>query len=185
MASQFASPPLLEDLLTRVAAGDGEACADLYDRASAKLYGVILRILQDRALCEDVLQECFVTIWQKAGSFDIERGSAIAWMSTIARNRAIDVKRAAKPASANIALEEAGDTDAALIERMPDIAGAQALRRCLEGLDEEDRQMVVMAYVAGYSREELASRHERPVGTIKVRLHRALAGLRGCLGDAR
>ena len=184
MAISLVTPPL-EDLLARIAAGDRKCCADLYDRASAKLFGVILRILQDRALVEDVLQECFVTIWQKAESFDTTRGSAVAWMSTIARNRAIDVKRAAKPASRSVEIGEVVEDDAALIERMPDIAEAQALRHCLKGLDEEDRQMVVMAYVAGYSREELASRHGRPVGTIKVRLHRALAGLRSCLGDRR
>ncbi len=176
-----------EDLLLAVAQRDRNAFRTLYDTASPKLYATILRIVRSRPAADEVLQDVFLRIWQKADSFAPEAGPARAWMNSIARNRAIDVLR-----QKSFTLVDGGaDNDVALYERVAedrdreaDMINNASLRRCLATIDEPARRCVLLAYYEGYSREELAQRFNRPVNTIKTWLHRSLTSLRTCLDDA-
>ena len=173
----------LTHLLSRIAARDAAAFAALYKQTSAKLYGVVARILTRGDAAADVLQEAYVRIWEKAGDFDPVKGSALAWMATIARNRALDEVRRVRPGSLEDQPEgfelAADDVDPlAARERSESLA---ALLDCLQRLDEEKRAIVLLAYYRGLSREALAKRFGRPVPTIKTWLHRSLAQLRDCL----
>ncbi|MEL6946260.1 MAG: sigma-70 family RNA polymerase sigma factor [Pseudomonadota bacterium] len=176
----------LEDLLSQTAAGDRAAFRQLYDRASAKLFGVVLRILKDRQKSEDVLQDVFVKVWQKAGSYDPGQGRAITWMATIARNRAIDIIRATRPEKT---VDEPGDDEEIFRlggqdAKQIDFTELESLRVCLGEMKKDDRNYVLLAYYEGFSREELAERFGAPVGTIKTRLRRGLLALRTCLERA-
>lgn len=173
----------LESLLAATATGDRAAFRKLYDRSSAKLFGVILRILRNKQKSEDVLQDVFLKVWQKAGSYDPAQGKPITWMATIARNRSIDIIRATRPEQT---VDEPGDEEEIFklggqgADKV-DIADLEALRFCLGEMKQDDRNYVLLAYYEGYSREELAERFESPVGTIKTRLRRGLIALRACL----
>ena len=177
--------PDLAALLLRVAAGDRAAFAVLHRQTQAKLYGVVARILVRSDIAGEVLQEAYVRIWQKAADFDSAKGSPIAWMATIARNRALDEVRRVKP----VALEDLPETFEPAAEEV-DPLGARdrserlaALMNCLSQLDEEKRQIVLLAYYRGASREALSKRFARPVPTIKTWLHRSLAQLKDCLSS--
>ena len=173
----------LTHLLRQVAARDAAAFAALYKQTSAKLYGVVARILNRSDIAADVLQEAYVRVWEKAGEFDPVKGSAIAWMATIARNRALDEVRRVRPAS----LEDQPESFEPAADEVDPLAarerseGLARLIDCLQGLDEEKRAIVLLAYYRGSSREALAKRFGRPVATIKTWLHRSLAQLRDCL----
>jgi len=175
----------LSDLLRRVAARDAAAFAALYQRTSAKLYGVVARILTRGDAAADVLQETFVRIWERAGDFDPVKGSALAWMATIARNRALDEVRRVRPGSLDDQPEgfepTADEVDPLAARERSE--GLAALIGCLEKLDEEKRAVLMLAYYRGLSREALARRFGRPVATIKTWLHRSVAQLRDCLAS--
>jgi len=173
----------LEDLLAETASGNRTSFRTLYDRCSAKLFGVILRILKNREVSEDVLQEVFLKIWQKADTYDSNYGRPITWMATIARNRAIDVLRATKPSKTT---DEPGDEEEIFRLGGQDannvgIEDLETLRFCLGEMKGDVRKYVLQAYYEGYSREELAERYEVPIGTIKTRLRRGLKTLKTCL----
>jgi RNA polymerase sigma-70 factor, ECF subfamily len=175
----------LGDLLRRVAARDAAAFSTLYKQTNAKLYGVVARILTRGDVAADVLQEAYVRIWEKAGDFDPVRGSPLAWMATIARNRALDEVRRVRPVSLEDqpeGFEPAADEIDPLAARERS-EGLAALVDCLKALDEEKRSAVLLAYYRGLSREALAKRFGRPVPTIKTWLHRSLAQLRDCLAS--
>jgi RNA polymerase sigma-70 factor, ECF subfamily len=175
----------LVDLLRRVAARDATAFATLYKQTSAKLYGVIARILPRGDAGAEALQEAYVRIWEKAGDFDPAKGSPLGWMATIARNRALDDVRRVRPASLEDlpeSFEPAADEVDPLAARERSEALA-ALVDCLKTLDDEKRAVVMLAYYRGLSREALAKRFGRPVPTIKTWLHRSLAQLRDCLAS--
>ena len=182
-ASVTATAAELAGLLRRVAARDSAAFAMLYKQTRAKLYGVVARILTKGDLSGEVLQEVFVRIWERAGDYDVDKGSPIAWMATIARNRALDEIRRVRPVS----LEDMPEGFEPAAEEV-DPLGARdrserlsALMKCLQTLDEEKRDVVLLAYYQGFTREALAKRMQRPVPTIKTWLRRGLAQLRDCL----
>ncbi len=172
----------LERLLAATARRDRQAFRALYEATSAKLYGIVLRICRDPGLAQDVLQEAFLKVWTRAQSYSASEGRPVTWLASVARNTAIDAIRRRSDLALGMDSEgralidafEQSATDADPFE-------AQALRVCLEGLDAEQRDCVTLAYCVGYSREELAQRFERPVGTIKTWLHRGLAKLKTCL----
>jgi RNA polymerase sigma-70 factor (ECF subfamily) len=175
----------LSGLLARVAGRDRAAFAAVYRATSAKLWGIIVRILPRRDLAEDVLQDVYVRIWERAGSFDPAKASPITWMASIARNRAIDEVRRRRPVSIEEAPEalevaESGPDPLASAEQSEEL---RRLKECLEALEPERRDMVLLAYYSGLSRDELAQRYAHPVNTIKTWLHRSLAQLRKCLGS--
>src|ERR1700685_940577 len=175
----------LADLLGRTAARDAAAFSALYEATSAKLYGVVARILPRGDAAADALQEVYVRIWEKAGEFDPLKGSPLAWMATIARNRALDEVRRVRPVS----LEDQPEGFEPAAEEIDPLAarerseGLSALVDCLKALDEENRAIVLLAYYRGSSREALAKRFGRPVPTIKTWLHRSLAQIRDCLAS--
>ncbi len=166
-------------LLEATARGDRTAFQTLYETTS-KLVGVALRILRDRPAAEEALQEAYLRVWQNADRFSSGYGTPIAWLCAIARNTAIDRARGERmPRSAD-------GNDAEILERIAsadgvDVVARESLRTCLGQLDDEARSCVVLAYCEGLSREELAERFARPVGTIKTWLHRSLKILSRCL----
>ena len=176
---------VLGELLRRVALRDRQAFSALYRATHAKLYGVVIRILSRADVAGEVLQEVYVRIWEKASEYDSAKGSPIAWMATISRNRALDEIRRVRPVS----LEDMPDGFEPTAEEIDPLASRDhserlaALLRCLMALDEEKRKVVLLAYYRGFSRDALAKRFERPVPTIKTWLHRALAQLRDCLSS--
>jgi RNA polymerase sigma-70 factor, ECF subfamily len=171
-------------LLAKVAARDRGAFAALYALTSAKLYGIILRISRRRDLADEVLQEVYVRIWERAADFDARRASPIAWMAAIARNRALDEARRKQIVEGGAPIEEAGEIvdPAATAPELLEIADDNArLHDCLSQLEAKRADIVRLAYLDGMSREELASRFGAPVATIKTWLHRSLKQLKDCL----
>lgn len=174
----------LAGLIETVAAGDRTALRALYAATAPKLLGIILRILQDRSAAEDALQEVFVRIWQRAGTYDPRTGPPLVWLGAIARHKAIDRLRQDKAARLTHAdqdwLERLADTR----DGETDLTRRDALGRCLQTVEPDHRDCLLLAYCEGWSREELALRHGRPVNTIKTWLRRGLVNLRGCLEAA-
>lgn len=174
-------------LMERVGRGDAAAFRQLYDATSPKLFGVIRRIVRERGVAEEVLQEVFLKVWQKASAYRPETGGSMSFMLAMARNAAIDRLRSREHGvSAAVAATDDADD---VIGRLADEGGGpgdplarRSLARCLEGLEGDARTAVVLAYVHGYSREELGERLGRPVGTVKTWLHRSLKALADCLG---
>lgn len=176
-------------LLKDCAGGNRRAFAALYDATAAKLFGIVLRILNDRGRAEEVLQEAYLRIWRNADRFDPTAGRPITWMAAIAHNAAIDARRRNGPATVSSVTNGDGDetdifADIADPTEAPDGADLEALRKCLGQLDKDHRTCVLLAYYEGWSREELSEKFDRPVGTIKTWLHRALAALKLCLGPS-
>lgn len=171
--------------LAQVAAGDRAALADVYRRTSAKLFGICLRILVERSEAEEVLQEVYLTVWQKAGGFDLGRASAMTWLIVLARNKAIDRLRSrdrARGAHAPAELAEALEDPAegalgTLIEK----EGRARLMDCLEELAPEQRDAIRTAFLDGWTYERLATEAGVPLGTLKSRVRRGLTKLRACL----
>jgi len=172
-----------EDLLARVGRADRRAYRALYNATSAKLFGVALRICRERSLAEEAFQEAFIGIWRTAADFDPARGSALAWMAGVTRNRALDLLR--KRGRGDTPIE--GDalerllTEAAT--QRAEQADVNALLQCLERLEETPRQAVVLAYCEGRTRDELAAHFGAPANTVKTWLRRALLSLRSCLEE--
>ena len=175
----------LERLMREVARGDRAAFRALYDATRAKLYGVVLSILRERSAADDLLQEIYVRIWDRAADFDPGKASPITWMTTIARNRALDEVRRPRVTVdlPDDALERVAGDDPHPLEQRERSEELKRLMACLAALAEERRQLVLLAYYRGMTREALSKRFDRPVPTIKTLLHRSLAELRGCLGD--
>lgn len=175
---------LLVNALSRVAAGERNALQTTYRLTSAKLFGVCLRILNDRAEAEDVLQEVYLTVWQKAADFDPGRASPMTWLITIARNRAIDRLRAGGRSRNMAQIDEAvevADT-APLAESLMEDAQANArLKACLAGLETREQNALRGAFFDGNTYEELAERMKVPLGTMKSWIRRALMKLKTCL----
>ncbi|MFM9851522.1 MAG: sigma-70 family RNA polymerase sigma factor [Sphingomonadaceae bacterium] len=170
--------------LLAVGQGDRQAFGELYRRTSAKLFGVCLRIFDNRTDAEDALQDAYITIWNKAASFEAGRASPISWLVTVTRNRAIDRLRGAGKARL-VDLDEAAD----IVDPVPR-ADAQllasgdtlALMQCIEGLDSRDANFIQSAFLGGATYADLAARDNLPLGTVKSRIRRALIALRNCLG---
>ena len=171
----------LADLLAQTARQDRAAFAELYAATRAKLFGVARRILIRSDLAEEALQETYVRIWSHASRYDSGAASAMTWMIAIARNQAIDLRRRANEriAASAVALEDV--TLVAPQVSADDSADLRSLRECLGALAENGRDMVLLAYHQGYSREELSRRFNRPVATVKTILRRSLAALKECL----
>ena len=155
----------------------------LYDAISPKLFGVCLRILSDREESEDVLQEVFITIWRRADRFDASRASVMTWVSTIARNRAIDRLRARGPLAHAEPVEGMELPDKAPgAEALLEAAGETArLHACLSELDGRTETCIRTAFFEGVTYEALAQRMDAPLGTVKSWIRRGLAKLQGCL----
>lgn len=183
MAAAATTSDVLSSLMARIAAGEREALRQLYDATSAKLFGVCLRILSDREESEDVLQDVYVTIWRRADRFDSTRASVMTWVSTIARNRAIDRLRARGPMAYADQVDDLEIADGsvgaeALLEAADD---SNRLHHCLGELDERTEKVIRTAFFEGVTYEALARRMDAPLGTVKSWIRRGLAKLKGCL----
>ncbi len=172
----------LSDLIGRVSLGDRQAFRLLYDRTNAKLFGVCLRILRDRAAAEDCLQDVFIKIWQNSSKYTVSGYSPIAWLAAIARNDAIDRIRARKPIAAD--LDDAHD----IASDEPDPEASEVSRsemgrieNCLGQLGPKQAEAVRWAYLDGYSYQDLATRYKMPLNTVRTWLRRSLISLRECL----
>lgn len=177
---------LLVAAMLRVAAGERTALQTAYRLTSAKLFGVCLRILHDRAEAEDVLQEVYLTVWQKAAEFDPARSSPMTWLITIARNRAIDRLRSKGGSRRMEPIEAATDiADAApsADDSLADSEASARLRACLDGLANHEQNALRGAFFDGNTYEELAARMSVPLGTMKSWIRRALQKLKACLGE--
>jgi RNA polymerase sigma-70 factor (ECF subfamily) len=170
-------------MMRRIADGDQAAFAEVFQRTSAKLFGLCLRILPTRGEAEDALQDVYVTVWRRAAAFDRSRGAAWPWLITITRNCAIDRLRATRPAI-RVSLD-----DASMIPDPMPLASDMLLKReqeqrlaeCLGQLDERDAHLIRTAFLKGATYPELAQRLGYPLGTVKSRIRRALLRLRDCL----
>jgi RNA polymerase sigma factor (sigma-70 family) len=170
--------------LARVAAGDRAALRLVYQDTSAKLFGVCLRILNDRSEAEDVLQDVYVTVWRKAAAFDPGRASPITWLVAIARNRAIDRLRSSAMSRRMEPIESAdavSDPSPAALERVELAQQHQRLAGCLEELEARQAAAIRTAFLDGATYEELAARMSVPLGTMKSWIRRGLLKLRACL----
>jgi RNA polymerase sigma-70 factor, ECF subfamily len=179
------TPAGLVTLLRDVAARDKAAFSALYAATSAKLYGIVLRILSRRDLADEVLQEAYVKIWENAGNFDATRASPITWMATIARNCALDEVRKVRPVSLEdmpAGFDVASEQPLAL-DVITESEDGRRLYDCLQRLEPEKRDVVVKAYLHGMSRDALGKLFAKPVPTIKTWLHRSLAQLKDCMGS--
>ena len=187
-------------LLARSALGDRAAFARLYERTSGHLFAVVLRIQRDRALAEDLLQEVYVAVWKAAGQFDAARSQPLTWLTSIARNRAIDSLRRAQTQPMLLsghgeggsddeddgpdAIEREADEGPGPMELLARAGEARELTRCIEGLNPPQRQSVALAFYDGLSHAEVAEHLRQPLGTVKSWLRRGLAALRDCLDTA-
>lgn len=179
------SPVALEDLLVQTARGDREAFAAVYDRSAATVYGVALRVLRDPSHAEEVTQEVMVEIWRLAARFDPARGSARAWIATMAHRRAIDRVRAEqahrdRQEAASVAgwtreHDEVSEAAEASLEQA-------AVRRALGSLTPVQREAIDLAYYRGFTHVEVAASLDVPLGTAKARLRDGMIRLRDVMG---
>ena len=177
--------PELVWLLAAVAKGDQAAFERLYQATRAKLYGTAIRILRRADLANEVLAEVYLKIWNSAGQFDPAAASPITWMVAIAHHHAIDLVRK----KAQISMEEEPEVTEVAVENPNPLVKREMseelnrLLACMGHLDEDRRRLVLLAYYGGWSREQLATKFDKPVDTIKHWLRRSLADIRECLGS--
>lgn len=170
------------ELLAQAASGDRRAFGPLYSATSAKLFGVLLRILGDRAEAEDALQDVFTRVWTNAGRYDPSKGRGMTWLITIARNRGIDRLRArGSQASGGVDPDTVGDSRSGAEEKLLARADLGQLADCL-GKQAPDRASALKgAYIAGLSYAALAEKFDVPLNTMRTWLRRGLAQLRECM----
>jgi len=174
----------LEHLLARSALRDQSAFETLYESTSPKLMGLAIQLLKSKDRAEEALQEAFVKIWYNAGHFHAEKGSAMAWMSSIVRYRALDMLRSEKKAS--IVQSYDIDLDKHLSETLKVDKNEQNkefeyLLECLEELQEQQKKSILMAFYDGHTHQELSARLKVPLGTIKSWIRRGLDKVKRCL----
>ena len=170
------------DLLRRVARGDRDAFAQLYDQFSGVLYATTLKILQDAKEAEDVLQEVFLQIWDKAGNYDSDLGKPLTWIITLARHRAIDRLRSTQRRYKLV--EDATPELAENAQRELESADAdqnKIVRQAVKALPPEQRQAIELAFFGGLTQDEISANLQQPLGTIKARIRRGMLKLRASL----
>lgn len=178
----------LPELMSRCAVGDEAAFAELYDRTSDRVYGLVLRILRAPELAVEVTQEVYMDAWHGCARFDPRRGSAMAWLCTIAHRRAVDRVRQSE---SDRARDDRWARDNDVPENDGTWAAAEAslegqrVRRCLDDLSDIQRQAITLAYFEGHTQVEVAGLLGIPLGTVKSRLRDGLAQLRVALGEER
>ncbi|MDH3581942.1 MAG: sigma-70 family RNA polymerase sigma factor [Hyphomicrobiales bacterium] len=177
-------PEPLAALLAATAKGDREAFAELYRLTSSRLLGIACKMTGDRELAEEILQEAFLTVWQKAGLYRDDLGMPLAWLTTIVRHRTIDRLRLTG-GSREIPVGADAELDLLLAGKIgkleSEIVIEQSILRCLEGLKEKQQKFILLAFYHGLTHEELSARTETPLGTVKSDMRRGLASLKVCL----
>lgn len=174
-----------EDRLARIAAGDKRAFAALYDATASRIYGLVRRLLIDPAQSEEVTQEIYLEIWQTAGRYKPERGSAMSWMLTMAHRRAVDRVRASQSSrerDSKIGIRDYDREYDQVAEHVEITIEGERVKRALDGLTELQRQAVELAYYGGLSHSEISAELHVPVGTVKTRIRDGMIRLRDALG---
>lgn len=176
----------LAEALIRTGRGDRSAFEAVYKATSAKLFGVCLRIFPDKNEAEEALQDAYLTIWNKAASFESGRASPISWLVAVTRNRAIDRLRARGKAGMASLDEAAEIADPAPLADAQLLASGEdhVLHECIEGLERRDAHFIRSAFIGGATYADLAACEGEPLGTVKSRIRRALIKLRGCMEGA-
>jgi len=173
------------DLLVRVSSGDQSAFAELYDMLSARVFGLILRVLVNRSQSEEVLQEVFLEIWQSASRFAPNKGQGRTWIMTIAHRRAVDRVRASQSSTdrdVRAGLRDIGVAHDSVAEQVELSIEGERVVGALSGLPEAQREAIVLAYYGGYSQNEISVLLGAPLGTIKTRMRDGLTRLRTAMG---
>ena len=173
------------DLLHRCAQGDKVAFRELYARCAPQLFAVLMRILGRADLAEDALHDVFIRIWENAATYRPQKGQPMTWMMSIARYRALDLLRGARSQRlvadgddqlAGIETQDIGPQEAA-----EQSADGRALRACLERLTDGQQKSIRLAYLSGYTHEQIAATLPAPLGTVKSWVRRGLQSLKVCL----
>ena len=184
--------PNLSVLMSRIALGDRVALKALYDAVAGKLLAVALRVLRNREMAEDVLQEVFINLWNQAARHNAEHVQPLAWLCVMTRNRAIDMLRKNRPevslhwrdADGEEHFHDAPDERETPLESLLSCESGTHLHACLNTLEGEPKQALLLAYFEGLTHSELSARLQRPLGTIKAWVRRSLQRLKTCLEDA-
>jgi RNA polymerase sigma-70 factor, ECF subfamily len=175
------------ELVERLQRRDAQALAELYDRYGRLVYSLILRVVRDSALAEDLVQETFLRVWNRAQGFDAQRGALGPWLLAVARNRAIDYLRSASGRERNsLELEEA-DHPSLHTDMERDLLAsdkARIVRAAIEKLSPRQREVIELAYFEGLTQTEMAERMGQPLGTVKTWVRTALKNLREEFGEA-
>jgi len=178
----------LAELLSQCALKNQRSFNKLYELTAAKLYGVALRILRRQDWAEEVLQECYVNIWNHAGDYAQAKSAPLTWMTSIVRNRCLDWLRRPRTEVTgeeyDVAVDAWQDDAPGPMEQLAASSEAAALARCLEQLEPKQRQSIMLAFFNGLSHSELASHLKQPLGTVKTWVRRGLERLKSCLGAA-
>lgn len=170
-------------LLTMAGKGDRDAFGQLFAAESGRLIAIASRLLRRRELAEEAVQEGFVSAWRNAPSFDAARGSARAWLTTIVRNRALNMLRDGSRTDLmpSEAVVEKRDASGEAVTAWRSLREGDALKNCLDRLEEQRRTSILLAYVGGYSHGEIATQMNAPVGTVKAWIRRGVIALQECL----
>lgn len=180
--AHMADAEALSELLSKTAAGDQLAFARLYRETSPHLNAVLVRILKRKDWADEALQDVYLKIWQKADQYAADKGAPMTWLYSVARYRALDLLRMRRPeVSDEDAAVEAVDTEAGPDQQVQTESELGRLQHCMDGLGEEQRRSVLMAYYEGFTHTELSERLGSPVGTVKSWVRRGLQRLRDCL----
>ncbi|RLK47436.1 RNA polymerase ECF family sigma subunit [Microbacterium telephonicum] len=172
-------------LLARTADGDQAAFAALYDLLSPRVFGLLVRVIVNRAQAEEVLQEVFLEIWQSAGAFAPNKGQGRSWILTIAHRRAVDrVRSSQSAADRDVAagMRELNTPSERVDERVETAIEAEKVVRALSALPEPQQEALTLSYYGGYSQSEIAALVGAPLGTIKTRMRDGLSRLRTEMG---
>lgn len=175
----------LTRLLIKTGEGSRDDFAQLYNLTSAKLFGVCLRILNNKEAAEDVLQDVYVKIWRNASRFDMTKASPITWLATIARNTSIDKKRSggrwSMVSDEILETKSSGDIDA--LDGLVAKEGSMLINKCLDTLEDRHSTVIRTAFFDGLSYNEISQQLDIPLGTIKSWVRRGLMKLKGCLDN--
>jgi len=176
-----------EELLRRVATGDRDSFAALYDATAPRVFGLVKRLLRDHAQSEEVTQEIYLEIWQTATRYDPTKGGAMAWMMTMAHRRAVDRVRASQASrdrDVRIGIRDHAQAFDSVTENVEVLIESERVKAAMLRLTELQRQAVQLAYFGGYSHREVSAMLSVPIGTVKTRLRDGMIRLRDELGVA-
>lgn len=182
VASVLLRTPDDRDLITRLQQRDGSAMGELYDRYGRLVYTVVLKIVRDPGAAEDLVQECFLRVWNRATIFDAQRGALGVWLATVARNQAVDYLRSVQSRTrrdaGNIDLERIAATLDSAEDRILHLTEVERVRAALLRLSDKQQELVHLAYYEGLSQSQMAERLKQPLGTVKTSIRAALKKLR-------
>ncbi|MGW1771238.1 ECF RNA polymerase sigma factor SigK [Streptomyces sp. NPDC002104] len=175
----------LQEVMEKVGQGDKDAFSVLYEAAAPAVFGVVVKVVRDRAQSEEVVQEVMIDVWRQATRYHPEQGAVMTWVATIAHRRAVDRVRSAQASAdrehATGVRDQVRPYDE-VAEQVEARLEGERVRRCLEGLTEIQRKAVTLAYYGGLTYREVAEELRSPLGTIKTRMRDGLIRLRDCMG---